>query len=286
MSTPFLWPAPAKLNLFLHITGRREDGYHLLQTLFQILDYGDELWFEPRADGEIRPHYQMPGVTAETDLICRAARLLQRHGHCPQGADIHLQKRLPMGGGLGGGSSDAATALVALNEIWQLGQSVDELAALGLELGADVPVFIRGQTAWAEGVGEELLPVELDEHWFLVVAPPITVSTAEIFSAPELIRDTPAITIRDFLKGHSVSNSLQPVVEERYPPVKQALDWLNSHARARMTGSGACVFARFETREQAEAVLGQMPGEWQGFVARGLNRSPLLTAVEQFRSQR
>jgi 4-diphosphocytidyl-2-C-methyl-D-erythritol kinase len=286
MNTPFRWPAPAKLNLFLHVTGRRADGYHLLQTVFQILDYGDELWFEPREDGEIRPLYRMPGVDPETDLICRAARLLQRLRPGSSGADIHLNKRLPMGGGLGGGSSDAATTLVALNELWGLGLSTDQLAVLGLELGADVPVFIRGQTAWAEGVGEVLMPVELDEHWYLVVAPPITVSTAEIFSAPELIRDTPAITIRDFLKGHSVGNSLQPVVEERYPPVRQALDWLSGHARARMTGSGACVFARFETREQAEAVLGQMPGEWQGFVARGVNRSPLLTAVEQFRSQR
>jgi 4-diphosphocytidyl-2-C-methyl-D-erythritol kinase len=251
--------------------------------VFQILDYGDELWFEPREDSEIRPCYQMPGVSPETDLIVRAARLLQRHSHCPLGVDIHLNKRLPMGGGLGGGSSDAATTLVALNRIWQLGLGVDELAALGLELGADVPVFIRGHSAWAEGVGEVLLPVELDEHWFLVVAPPVTVSTAEIFSAPELIRDTPAITIRDFLNGHSVGNTLQPVVEERYPPVKQALNWLNSHAQARMTGSGACVFARFDSREQAQQVLEQLPGEWQGFVARGVNRSPLLTAAEEYR---
>jgi len=284
MSTPYLWPAPAKLNLFLHVTGRREDGYHLLQTIFQILDYGDELWFEPRQDGELRPSYQMPGVNPENDLIVRAARALQQHAACPLGADIHLDKRLPMGGGLGGGSSDAATTLVALNRIWGLGLSVDELAALGLGLGADVPVFVRGQSAWAEGVGEVLLPVELDEHWFLVVAPPITVSTAEIFSAPELIRDTPAITIRDFLDGHSVGNSLQPVVEERYPPVKQALNWLKGHAQARMTGSGACVFARFDSREQAQQVLDQLPGEWQGFVARGVNRSPLLAAAEAYRS--
>jgi len=283
MNTPIHWPAPAKLNLFLHVTGRREDGYHQLQTVFQILDYGDELWFESREDGDIRPQYQMPGVDPQTDLIVRAARLLQRHGHCPQGADIYLDKRLPMGGGLGGGSSDAATTLVALNRIWQTGLTVDELAALGLELGADVPVFIHGRSAWAEGVGELLVPIELDEHWFLVIAPQITVSTAEIFSAPELIRDTPAITIRDFLGDHSVGNDLQAVVEERYPPVKQALDWLNGYAQARMTGSGACVFARFGSREQAQQVLEQLPREWQGFVARGVNRSPLLAAAEAYR---
>lgn len=284
MSREFYWPAPAKLNLFLHITGRRSDGYHLLQTVFQILDYGDDLRFEPREDGVINPRYHMDGVTPEMDLICRAARLLQTHTGSPLGADIYLHKRLPMGGGLGGGSSDAATVLVALNEIWQTGLSSDALAQLGVALGADVPVFVRGHSAWAEGVGEVLSPVELPESDFLVIVPPINVSTAEIFSDPELIRDTSAITIRDFLAGQMPGNSLQAVVEKRYPPVKQALEWLNDHARAQMTGSGACIFARFESRRQAEQVLGMMPRGWRGFVARGRNHSPLLAALEAYRA--
>ncbi|MBD3671735.1 MAG: 4-(cytidine 5'-diphospho)-2-C-methyl-D-erythritol kinase [Gammaproteobacteria bacterium] len=280
------WPAPAKLNLFLHITGRREDGYHLLQTVFQILDTGDALGFEIREDGCIEREYEMAGVAEDRDLILRAARLLQQHARCPLGADIRLEKRLPMGGGLGGGSSDAATTLVALNRIWGLGLDAEELAQLGLQLGADVPVFVHGHTAWGEGVGESLVPIELDQHWYLVVVPEITVSTAEIFSAPELIRDTPAITIRDFLDGHPVANTLQEVVAERYPPVAEALNWLQQYRPARMTGSGACVFARFEDSDTAQGVLSQLPERWQGFVARGLNRSPLLDVAESYRSNR
>lgn len=285
LSSTLWWPAPAKLNLFLHITGRRDDGYHLLQTVFVILDYGDGLSFKVTDDGEIRRLYAkgaMAGVAYASDLIVRAANLLQQHTGCRLGAEIDLQKRLPMGGGLGGGSSDAATTLVALNCLWRLGLSIDELAELGLQLGADVPVFVRGQTAWAEGVGEVLQPIDVKEKWYLVIIPPITVNTAEIFSDSQLIRDTSAITIRDFLAGHSVTNTLEAVVEKRYPPVVEALDWLRQYTPAQMTGSGACVFAALDDKEQAEALKAQMPEGWKGFVARGVNRSPLLKLAESY----
>jgi len=272
------WPAPAKLNLFLHITGRREDGYHLLQTVFQFLDYGDTLHFTPRSDGNVHRCTDLPGVAEEHDLVVRAARLLQEVSGCTQGVDITLDKHLPMGGGLGGGSSDAATTLVALNHIWSLGLETEKLAELGLRLGADVPVFVHGYAAWAEGVGDILTPVELPEPWFVVLIPQVMVSTAEIFSAPELTRDVPAIKIRDFLSGHGV-NACQPVVAKRYPAVAESLAWLGQHGRAMMTGTGACVFAAFDTRQQAEAVIAAMPREWQGFIAKGMNRSPLLERV-------
>ncbi len=273
------WPAPAKLNLFLHITGRREDGYHLLQTVFQFLDYGDTLHFMPREDGQIRRLNALPGVPADDDLVVRAARRLKKVSACKQGVDIRVEKRLPMGGGLGGGSSDAATTLVALNRLWSLHLDVDALAKLGLELGADVPVFIRGHAAWAEGVGDILTPVELKEPWFVVLIPGVEVSTAKIFNDPELTRDNPAIKIRDFLDGHG-HNVCEEIVVKHHPAVAEAIDWLSQHGKAMMTGTGACVFAAFDTREQADAVFSARPKQWQGFVARGLNRSPLLDRMD------
>lgn len=269
------WPAPAKLNLFLHITGRREDGYHLLQTVFQFLDYGDTLHFTLREDGEIHRRNELPGVDESHDLTVRAAGLLQEVSGCLLGVDIEVEKRLPMGGGLGGGSSDAATTLVALNHIWQLGLSTERLAELGLQLGADVPIFVHGHAAWAEGVGEQLTPVEPPEPWYLVLIPDVAVSTAEIFNAPELTRDTPAIKIRDFLSGQGI-NVCQEVVAKRYPAVAESLAWLGQHGKAVMTGTGACVFAAFDTRQEAETVMAAMPQKWRGFIAKGLNRSPLL----------
>lgn len=269
------WPAPAKLNLFLHITGRRPDGYHLLQTVFQFLDYSDELRFTLRSDGVIRRLNELPGVPAEKDLVVRAAQLLQQESGSPLGADIHLSKQLPMGGGLGGGSSDAATVLVALNHLWNAGLGVEELASLGLRLGADVPVFVHGLATWAEGVGEQFTPVELPEPWFVVLIPPVSVSTAEIFAASELTRNSPPITIRAFLAGEG-GNVCEPVVRNRYPAVAAALDWLGQYGAARMTGTGACVFAAFDQEARAREVFAMRPAGWQGFVARGCNRSPLL----------
>ena len=272
-------PAPAKLNLFLHVTGRRSDGYHLLQTVFQFLDYGDEITFEPRRDGRIRHLSPLPGVAEEQDLILRAARLLQRHCGVSRGVDIRLEKRLPMGGGLGGGSSDAATTLLALNHLWRTGLDRERLSALGLSLGADVPIFIHGHAAWAEGIGERFQAVELPEPWFLVIVPPVSVSTAEIFSAADLIRDAQPITIRAFLAGEGV-NTLEPVVTSRYPEVAEALAWLGRYGQARMTGSGGCVFAPFEEEAVARRLLRELPREWRGFVARGRNRSPLLERLQ------
>jgi 4-diphosphocytidyl-2-C-methyl-D-erythritol kinase len=277
MSQSLTLPAPAKLNLFLHITGRRPDGYHLLQTVFQILDFGDELTFGLRDDGKIVLHSELEGVPTSDNLIVRAAHLLQQHSHTTLGADITLLKRLPMGGGLGGGSSDAATTLLGLNLLWKTGLTIDTLATLGLQLGADVPVFVRGHSSWAEGVGELLTPIDLPEHWFLVLTPDCAVNTAEIFQAQELTRNTAPITIAAFSQGGSLvatRNDCQPVVERRYPAVKQALDWLSTHAPCRMTGTGASVFAAFATQGQAEAVLTLKPARMSGFVAKGINLSP------------
>lgn len=274
------WPAPAKLNLFLHITGRRADGYHLLQTVFQFLDYGDALSFAPRSDGRLRRVDALDGVPEAQDLTLRAARLLQRVGDTRQGVDIRLDKRLPMGGGLGGGSSDAATTLVALNRLWGLGLSLDQLAELGLSLGADVPVFVRGQAAWAEGVGELLTPIDLPEPWFVVIIPPCQVSTAAIFAAPELTRAAQSIKIPAFRAGQGI-NVCEPVVRARYPEVDKALNWLAQYSQARMSGTGACVFAPFATEPEAQRVLQQLPEGWRGFAARGLNRSPLLERLAQ-----
>jgi 4-diphosphocytidyl-2-C-methyl-D-erythritol kinase len=273
-------PAPAKLNLMLHILGRRADGYHELQTLFQFLDHGDELTFSLRDDGQVRLLTELPGVDHDSNLIVRAARLLQNESGCRLGADIQLVKRLPMGGGIGGGSSDAATALVGLDRLWQLGLGEDRLAELGLRLGADVPVFVRGRAAFAEGVGERLQPVQLSEPWFLVIAPQVSVSTAEIFSDPELTRNTPAITVRSLLAGGG-HNDCQPVVEKRYPEVRNALSLLEKHVPARMTGTGACVFGSFPNQGEADKVRRQLPASLPRFVAQGRNVSMLHRVLEQ-----
>ena len=274
------WPAPAKLNLFLHITARRADGMHELQTLFQFLDVGDSLTFELREDGVLKLTAGLAGVADEDNLVMQAARRLQEETKTSLGADICLQKRLPAGGGLGGGSSDAATTLVALNQLWQTGLSTTELAELGLTLGADVPIFVHGRAAWAEGVGEDFTEANPPEPWFLVVIPDCEVSTAAIFSAQELTRDCQPITIRDFLSGHT-ENVCETVVRKQYPAVDEALNWLGQFAPARMTGTGSCVFAAFENEAQATEVSGKMPGKWKGFIARGCNKSPLLERLEQ-----
>lgn len=274
------WPAPAKLNLFLHITGRRADGYHLLQTVFQLLDFGDELVFRATRDGVITRDYALPGVSAEADLVVRAARALQAHSRTSQGVTIQLHKRLPAGGGLGGGSSDAATTLVALNQVWGCGLTPPELARLGLQLGADVPVFVYGESAWAEGVGERLQPIRLPERWFVVLAPAVSVSTAKVFSQPQLIRDCPPITIRAFLTGEG-QNVCEPVVCAQYPEVAAALKALSRFAPARLTGTGACVFASFASEQAARTAWAELAGQWQGFVAKGVNTSPLMTTLQQ-----
>lgn len=267
-------PAPAKLNLFLHITGRRADGYHSLQTLFQFLDFADTLDFAIRTDGQIALHSELPGVSTDNNLITRAARLLQAHTGTALGADIALHKRLPMGGGLGGGSSDAATTLVGLNHLWQTGLAPADLAALGLQLGADVPVFVLGQAAWAEGVGEQLTPVELQEPWYLVIVPDCQVSTAEIFSDQRLTRDTQAITLAAF-REQGARNDCLPVAEARYPAIRNALILLNKYCEAKMTGTGSCVFGAFPNEREADKVRARLPATLQSFVARGCNRSPL-----------
>ncbi|MDK9690968.1 4-(cytidine 5'-diphospho)-2-C-methyl-D-erythritol kinase [Azospira sp.] len=268
------YPAPAKLNLFLHVVGRRADGYHLLQTLFRFVDYGDTLHFAPREDGQVRLLNPLPGVPEESDLTVRAARLLQQAANCTRGADIRLEKRLPMGGGLGGGSSDAATVLLALNHLWQLGLSRERLQALGLTLGADVPVFIFGRTAFAEGVGEALQAVPAAPAWYLVLQPPVAVPTVDIFRAPELKRDTPAMAAADWRPGLG-GNDLEPVACARFPEVARHLAWLQRFGRARMSGSGACVFAEFPDQAGAEAALAQLPPDMQGWVAPGLDSHPL-----------
>ncbi|KRV65676.1 4-(cytidine 5'-diphospho)-2-C-methyl-D-erythritol kinase [Pseudomonas citronellolis] len=273
-------PAPAKLNLFLHILGRRADGYHELQTLFQFLDHADELHFAPREDGQIRLHTEIPGVPHDSNLIVRAARQLQEQSGYRLGADIWLDKHLPMGGGIGGGSSDAATTLVGLNHLWQLGWDEDRLAALGLGLGADVPVFVRGRAAFAEGVGEKLTPVELEEPWFLVAVPQVFVSTAEVFSDPELTRDTAPIKVRSLL-GVDGRNDCQTVVEKRYPAVRNALMSLNKFTSARLTGTGACVFGSFPNQGDADKVRRQLPATLPSFVARGRNISLLHRKLQE-----
>ncbi len=273
------WPAPAKLNLMLRVVGRRPDGYHLLQTVFQFLDRWDEIRFRVREDGVISRTFDLSGVPEEQDLACRAARLLQGAGGTSLGAEIELRKRLPMGAGLGGGSSDAATVLVALNRIWGTGLSTDRLAQLGLQLGADVPVFVRGSAAWAEGVGEKLTPLELPEQWYLVVIPDCHVSTAAIFSDPRLTRDSPRITIADFFSG-SRGNDCLPVVIRRHPEVAEAHRWLERFAESGLSGTGAAVFAVFSDRDAAREVLDRLPAHFSGFVARGLNRSPLFDRLD------
>jgi len=272
------WPAPAKLNLFLHIVGRRADGYHELQTVFQLLDFGDVLDFEVTRGGDVRRVSGPPDLPAEADLVVRAARLLQQRSGSDRGVDIRLRKNLPLQGGLGGGSSDAATVLVALNCLWRLELSVDALAELGRELGADVPVFVRGRSAWAEGIGDRLTPLELPERWFAVVRPGVSVSTAAVFQAPELTRNSPIITIADFLAAGG-RNDCTPVVVRHHPEVGQALARLARHGPAQMTGTGACVFVPCADRAQAERALFGLPAIWRGFVARGVNDSPLAARL-------
>jgi 4-diphosphocytidyl-2-C-methyl-D-erythritol kinase len=275
------WPAPAKINLFLHITGQRPDGYHELQTVFQFLDYGDDVTFTIRADGEIHRTGGEYGIAAGDDLALRAAGALQEKTGTALGADMNITKRIPMGGGLGGGSSDAATVLVALNHLWEAGLSEDELAAMGLELGADVPVFVHGHAAWAEGVGEKLVPVDPPEDWYLILHPGCHVPTGRIFNDPDLTRHTPPITIRDFLAG-AVHNDCEPVVFAAFPEVAAAARWLGERCgQVRMTGTGACLFARCRDRDQAAAIAAEIPAPWQGFSARAVNRSPLLDRLEQ-----
>ncbi len=279
---PQVWPAPAKINLFLHITGRRDDGYHLLQTAFQLLDFCDELRFRVRDDGLIERQKDIANLPAKNDLCVRAARLLQNESGVSVGVDIEVLKRIPMGGGLGGGSSNAATTLVALNKLWEIGYDTDRLCKLGVQLGADVPVFIYGQTAWAEGVGEVLQAIEWEQPWYVLVLPPVHVSTAKIFQAPDLTRMCPAITIRDLARGR-VTNVCEPVVRKLYPDVDRALQWLSQFADARMTGTGAGIFARFDRETEANSIYSrfkrEMPASWQAFVSQGLQRSPLLDLI-------
>ncbi|MDO6459558.1 4-(cytidine 5'-diphospho)-2-C-methyl-D-erythritol kinase [Granulosicoccaceae sp. 1_MG-2023] len=277
------WPAPAKLNLFLHITGRRDDGYHLLQSVFQFLDYGDTLRFTPRDDDLISEREPLAGVNWESNLIYKAAQLLRPRARRFCGVTIGLDKRLPMGGGIGGGSSDAATTLYALNHLWDCGLNEDELAALGLTLGADVPVFIRGRAAWAEGVGENLTAVDLPEPWFAVIYPGVEIPTPKIFCHDGLTRDCRALTIRDFLAGAPVSNVCEPVAKKLYPAVAKAIDFLDNTAPsgvARMTGTGSCVFAAYPDRSSAEKAVDRLPAPWRGFAAKSCNRSPLLEVVK------
>lgn len=277
------WPAPAKLNLCLHIVGRRADGYHLLQTAFQFIDLCDELHFQTRPPGVIERLAGPPGVRAESDLVVRAARALLEYSGAARGVAIELQKNIPMQAGLGGGSSDAATVLVALNELWELGLSLRALLELGGRLGADVPVFVDGQAAWAEGIGERLTPVDFPELEYLVIQPPAAVSTAEIFQASELTRNSPVTTIRAFLDQGGRNDCLD-VVRKRYPVVAEALDWLRLYGEARLTGTGACVFAGWSEKGRAARVAAQLPAHWQGFVVKGLNRSPLLARLERERT--
>ncbi|TVO76567.1 4-(cytidine 5'-diphospho)-2-C-methyl-D-erythritol kinase [Sedimenticola selenatireducens] len=269
------WPAPAKLNLMLKIVGRRQDGYHLLQTVFRFIDFSDQLGFKLRHDGIIRRLSGNESIVESDDLIIRAAQLLQRAAGCAKGVDIALVKNIPMGGGLGGGSSDAATVLVALNHLWGADYPIDKLVSLGLELGADVPVFIQGKAAWAEGVGEELTPIQLPDAWYVVLVPDCHVSTAEVFRDPQLTRNAPRTTIRDFLAGRQ-GNDCLPVVLKHYRQVKEAFDWLALFASAQLTGTGGCVFAAFESEIAARHVFMQVPEQFQAFVAQGLDYSPLM----------
>ncbi|WP_197276174.1 4-(cytidine 5'-diphospho)-2-C-methyl-D-erythritol kinase [Kluyvera genomosp. 1] len=278
------WPSPAKLNLFLYITGQRPDGYHTLQTLFQFLDYGDTLTIVPRTDGQLRLLTPVDGVPNEENLIIRAARLLMKTAADSQrlpegsGADISIDKRLPMGGGLGGGSSNAATVLVALNHLWQCHLSEDELATIGLTLGADVPVFVRGHAAFAEGVGEVLTPVEVAEKWYLVAHPGVSIPTPVIFRDPELPRNTPVRSIETLLNCE-FANDCEVIARKRFREVDDVLSWLLEYAPSRLTGTGACVFAEFDTELAARQVLEQAPEWLQGFVAKGVNLSPLKQAL-------
>lgn len=279
MTQPLRLPAPAKLNLFLHITGRRPDGYHTLQTVFQFIDLCDWLTFSLQDSADIKLSPALAGVAHEQNLIVRAARLLQSHTHTKQGAVIHLEKNLPLGGGLGGGSSDAATTLLALNELWGCQLSLSELAALGLTLGADVPVFVLGQAAWAEGIGEEISPIDIPEPWYALLIPADSIETAQAFSHPRLTRNSDPITLRAFLAGET-RNDFEIVVRELSPAVDEAMKWLALQGDAKMTGTGCCVYTTCTQHEKASAIIAASP--IKGFVCRGKNRSPAHTALENF----
>jgi 4-diphosphocytidyl-2-C-methyl-D-erythritol kinase len=273
------YPAPAKLNLFLHVVGRRPDGYHLLQTAFRLIELCDWLRFTPREDGEIRLARAIPGIAEDDDLAVRAARLLRTRGDSRLGVEIDIEKNIPIGGGLGGGSSDCATTLAVLNRIWGLGLSQEQLAEMGLTLGADVPFFLFGRNAFAEGIGERLTPLDLPSAWYVVLVPPIGVSTRAIFSSPELTRNSKTIKISGFSAGFG-GNDLEPVVCRRHAEVAAHLGWLRQFGDARMSGSGACVFVEFATEREARSVLSRMPADMRGFVVRGLDRQPLAALLE------
>lgn len=281
-------PAPAKLNLFLHVTGRREDGYHSLQTVFQLIDYCDLLDFDVREDGLITRRNPIPGVAEDEDLTVRAARLLQSATRPtvdgkPRGADIVIHKRLPMGGGLGGGSSDAATTLIVLNHLWQTGLSTTELMRLGVQLGADVPFFLFGENAFAEGIGEALHALVLPKRWFVVIEPGVSVPTAEIFRSTGLTRDTKPVRITDFSDGSNGfgKNDLQTVAAKLFPPIAEAIEWLGKFGEARMTGSGACVFCSFQSERDADKVLEHLPQQWKGWKAQALMQHPLARLLNR-----
>ena len=279
------WPAPAKLNLFLRITGRRPDGYHELQTVFRILDWGDEIRLRVRDDDQIRRLHDVPGVSESSDLAVRAAQLLKKHAGTAHGADIDVIKRVPMGGGLGGGSSDAATVLVALNWLWQLNLDEDILAELGRQLGADVPVFVRGRSAWAEGIGEQLTPLPLPRRTYVVLDPHESVPTAALFQASELTRNAPRATISSFASGETTENAFAPVVRARHPRVAAALDWLGSFGQARLSGSGGCVFLEVKSFERAVSIAGQCPAAFTAHLASGVDISPLQQALARHQSR-
>lgn len=274
------WPSPAKLNLFLHILGRYDSGYHQLQTLFQILDWGDRLAFAANNSGKIRLLSELPGVEETDNLIYRAANMLKTHCNVNHGVDIAIEKQLPMGGGIGGGSSNAATTLVALNFYWQCGLSTEELAQLGLQLGADVPIFVHGKTAFAGGVGEEVYPVELEQKYYLIAFPNVHVSTAEVFGHPNLPRNTAKIAWNDY-SFDTTGNDCQEIVCKCQPEVANLLQWLLHYAPSRMTGTGACVFAQFSSPEQLQEVRQALPEKWSGYTAKSMNISPLLLKLEQ-----
>ncbi|MDX1705103.1 4-(cytidine 5'-diphospho)-2-C-methyl-D-erythritol kinase [Pseudidiomarina sp.] len=273
-------PAPAKLNLFLHITGRRSDGYHQLQTLFQFIDQADQLTFSDTAQSGIEFSCSNPALAGPDNLVVRAAKLLRHHCAPKASARIHLEKKLPFGGGLGGGSSDAATTLLALRQLWQLNISDQQLQQLGLQLGADVPVFLRGQAAFAEGIGEQLTPTQPPALWYLIVHPGIAVSTADIFRHPDLPRQHTPMQLEDW-SWENTRNDCEQLVRRLYPEVANALDWLVEYAPARLTGTGACIFGRFSSQQQARAALQQMPAQWTGLVARGVNESPVCQLLRQ-----
>ena len=275
------WPAPAKLNLFLNIVGKRADGYHLLQTVFQILDWGDVVRVHVRDNGEIARIGGLKDIESEKDLAIRAAHLLREHSGTRLGADVDIDKRIPAGAGLGGGSSDAATVLVALNRLWNVRAATDDLAKLGERLGADVPLFVRGRSAWAEGIGEKLTPLDLPPRHYVILDPGVHASTGELFQAAELTRNSPPTTISDFLDGACTGNAFTPLARARFPQVASALDWLNRFGDARLSGSGGCVFIATDSAQKADEIAKTCPPQFSAYRATGVNRSPLLETVEK-----